>query len=438
MKKRMIAGVLAVTMLLLGGCGKENGADPTNTTNIPEPDIFRQNVTELASQRTLEYDGEPWSEYDPNRQVYAFTYQYDTDLFPGYVNHGTHIYLFSKAPLNTQEISLQMQCETEYTLQLMGDYSEYCRVKMTEATKLAQLSLFEYQYYAMQGIDWKALGQIKALAKAAYDLAIAYASDSDANRAYMDLYSEYQAAYEDFTADYHTQYQALKTESIPQFYFYHFIINFTGLGKIDETVESAELLIDGERYPLDIGRLRLHKTAPQILLNSENCEGISNYTAVASRTDSTPFSGGYGNADAVFSFTADQDLTLTGVQEITDGAKLGLLGARVQVTGKPDFFWDMQQPIDVEAGAEVAIDLYFKDPFFEDVNKCTATNFLLEYQLRDQLRAYGVTVLFERSMFMWDIYLMAFEGCSIEEYYAYILAPYENDWLEELPEAWLK
>lgn len=441
MKIRLLSVVMTLVMLLLCGCNVEKDPPASTFTNNKNDndvgDYYRQKVVELAEKRHVEYDGENWIEYDPNRQIYVFTYQYDSDIFPG-AGYGPGLYVISQIPLDINDVSLQMPCQTEYILQFMGDYSEHCRLKETDRVQLGQCCLYEYQYCAMLGIDWEEIGRIKSLTMAAFDLSQNNAGDQKAYQAYEALYREYQADYSAYLADYYKKYEALKTKDIPQFYFYHFLVKFPDVGQYEERIESAELHIADEKYSLDIGQLRLHKTTPQIMLDNVSCVGISQYSFGSTGINSSAFSGGYEKVTNAFLFVADQDLTITGIQEITYGTELGLIGAQVRVTGKPDFFWDMQQPIDIEAGSEVEIDLYLKDSRIQDFWYGTSAHLFLEYEIRGKSYAYGTTGYYERHYPIWDIYLMAFGEHSIEDYYAYMVAPYENTWLAELPESWIE
>ncbi len=210
---------------------------------------------------------------------------------------------------------------------------------------------------------------------------------------------------------------------------------FSELGAYDETVESAELTVANKTYPIDFGQLRLHKTCPEIL--SWDLTGLRDYSMGGVGLNGSTHISCYEKIEELFSFDAERDLTITGMSQLTSGMEIEILAARVRIRGQADYFWDMQRPIEVEAGTHVDIDLYLKDARFEEFDPRIIAFYLLEYTIGQESHVCYVTTSFQRSIPMWDIYLMAFKGIDMRPYHTQIVAP-DNDWLNELPKEWLE
>ena len=84
------------------------------------------------------------------------------------------------------------------------------------------------------------------------------------------------------------------------------------------------------------------------------------------------------------------------------------------------------------------IDLDLKDARFEEFDPRIIAFYLLEYTIGQESHVCYVITSFERSIPMWDIYLMAFEGIDVGAYYACWLDPENDSWLEALPKSWLE
>ncbi len=432
--------ILSLSALLLCGCSGESSQNPTEETTIPTGASstaavdYLQNVTDLAQQRMPVYDEAPVIEFDPDRRIYVHVPKLDADLF---YSEPHPLWVYSLDPLDPEQIQLHIDCQTAYTMEYVGDYSKYCRVKEREAEMLPDLALQEFQYYSMQGVNWQELALLKAQAKAAYDLGLENVKEPEISRAYRAIYEDFQQRYEETAAEYHKQYEALTTEDIPQFYLYRFQFSFPGHGAYEETVESAKLIIGSETYPIDLGQLRLHKSVPQIF-TGEAPFGLSNVILGKSALRCFAYNGSYTKVAEMYSFDTETDLTVTGMSQLTCGTEIQILAARVRIQGQADYFWDMQRPIEVAAGTHVDIDLYLKDARWEEYHPRITTYFLLDYTVGQENHVLTVNACFEPIISFWDIYLMAFEGIDMGEYYTYMVTPYSNGWLNELPEEWLE
>jgi len=441
---KRICALLMIGLLLLCGCTKDPNKDPTGESTVDPTGAsstaavdYLQNVKDLARQRMPVYDEEPVIKFDPDRRIYVHVAKTDADLFMSEV---LPIWVYSLDPLDPEQIQLHIDCQTAYTLEYIGDLSEYCRVKERDAKMLPDLALQEHQYYSLLGINWQEMALLKAQEHTAFDLANENLGDPEVYLAYREIHKEFQQHYEEQTAEYRSQYNNLTTENIPQFYLYYFYCRFSSpqfseLGAYDETVESAELTVANKTYPIDFGQLRLHKTCPEIL--SRDLTGLRDYSIVGVGLNGSTHISCYEKIEDLFSFDAERDLTITGMSQLTCGTEIEILAARVRIRGQADYFWDMQRPIEVEAGAHVDIDLYLKDARFEEFDPRIIAFYLLEYTIGQESHVCYVITSFQRSIPMWDIYLMAFEGIDMRPYHTQIVAP-DNDWLNELPKEWLE
>jgi len=433
MYKKLITALLVLAMLLCGCTGQIVPTETIPSTSGTTAAVdYLQNVKDLAQQRTPAYNEEPAIAFDPDRKIYIHVPKHDMDLYGSGL---LTFWVYSMEPLNLDEIQLQLDCKSEYALLYVEDYSEYCHVKHGESNQFPQFSLQEYQHYCLLGMDWKELGMLKAQAKAAFDLANETVGNQDAHQSYRNIYEEYQAAYGEKTAENHNRYTNLTTADIPQFYLYFFNFKIGGSETYEETIVSAKLFVNGDAYPMDLGQLRLHKSLPQVFMDNQALVGLSDPVIVINGLRSSPYNGCIEKVEEVFSFDAEKDMTITGIGELTYGTEMQILAAKIRIKGHADYFWDMQRPIDVEAGSHVDIDLYLQDSRFEEYDPCIITYFFMNYSIGPKSYVCPVNACFQRTMLSWDTFLMAFKGIDIGEYYIYMKTPYNNDWLQELPES---
>jgi len=122
--------------------------------------------------------------------------------------------------------------------------------------------------------------------------------------------------------------------------------------------------------------------------------------------------------------------------------QIEMLGGRVQITGdtNADFYWDLQQPLDISEGDMVNITLFLKDERFAQYEVGISTCIVMDYEINN--KAYGMNLpclLARINNRGWDTYLMAFEGYDMGEYYTCYYVPwFERWWLNDLPEGWLE
>lgn len=434
MGKRLLCMILAVALLLCG-CGggptsDSQATDAGSTSGAGEPIDYLQNVKELAGE-ILAYEEEPLVEYDPDRQVYISLENQDCDFYPG-ISSGGRVIILTREHYDVSRIQLNIPSQTQYEISI-EDITPYCTVAAYNSERKSH-GLQNYQYIALQGVDWHEIAQKEAEARAAMTLAQQNVSDKEAYQAYKEICD----AYNELMAGYQSQYENLPQEQIPQFSAYSLTYRFTGLGSHEETVESVEFVIGGETYTRNIGQWRLHKTMPQELADGNNPVGLKQRHMASFVIPGTPYSDGYIQLGRIFTFDAQEDLTLTGVHQL--GVEVDILGARVRIGDAADYFWDMQRPLEVEAGTYVEIDLFVKDARLTQYETCLTTYLVMDYQIKN--KEYGMVVPWTATyshVQVWDTYLMAFEGIDIGKYYTcYYERFMVENWLQELPEEWLK
>ncbi len=437
MWKKMLCMAL-VLGLLLCGCGEKPTGDsqPTDaesTSASGGPVDYLQNVKDLAEVIPA-YEKEPLVEYDPDRQVYISLENQDCDFYPNNSNSGGTVFILTREHYDVSQIQFNIPSQTQYEVSIR-DLTPYCTVAYYNSEQ-SNHGLWDYQYIALQGMSWHEIVQMEAEARAAKTLAQQNTSDIEAHQAYRAI----SDAYYQMMENYETQYENLPQEQIPQFSAYALSYRFTDLGSHEETVETVEFRIGEETYTRDIGQWRLHETLPQELEDGKKQPvglTIKNSGRFLGGVPGTPYTNGYIQLGSFFTFDTQEDLTLTGVHQV--GVEVGLLGARVRIDGAQDYFWDLQRPLELEAGAHVEIDLFVKDARLAQYEIFLTTNFVLDYQIKN--KTYGMVKAWFANYFhsrVWDTYLMAFEGIDIGEYYTCYYERTNSEWIQELPEEWLK
>ena len=192
MKKRIIGLILALTLLLLGGCTEDPQQDPTVTTaGIASLEEYREKV--IAAAEVITYDAELLLEYDPNREVYISLANADCDYFSEYWFGKGNVVVITKEHYDPAEIQVNLPMETKYTVEVM-DVTDWCGAPAYRSEQ-SQYGLQLYQYMCMQGVDWQELGKLQAYVASAQNLLrqnVGVANKGEENRAYTEIAAMYQ------------------------------------------------------------------------------------------------------------------------------------------------------------------------------------------------------------------------------------------------------
>ena len=373
--KRMLCLILSA-IFLLSGCA----ADPQPTETAPastagstvgmtETVDYMQNVLDLAQ---IPEDPEPQPlllDYDPDRTIYIELANNNSDFYPwreGGNSVGFQIY--SRSPLDVTDIQFQIPCQTEYEV-LVRDTS---RSFAPDAGNLSVGIYNNVPCLLQLGTDFGELMRYSMICGAAGKLRREnmVGSDKEATEAYRKIEEEYQAKYNNLLLQLNSQ----PADAFPNKPVYAYAVDITfskfssNYKMYDETVETIDVTIQGEKYTVDVGQWRFNSKLPDDLTEAmetflENRDPGTSHSKHVTRTN--PYNGGYAYAANAFDFTAEQDMTLLGVEQVFVGdMQIEVLGARVTIKGV-EFFWDFERPLDVTKGTEIKMDLYFHDEMFE-------------------------------------------------------------------------
>ena len=442
MKKRIFSLFLAA-VLLLSGCAVEGDPKDTQASAVPstagttEPVDYWQNVKDRVQQGTVYEPAEPLIEYDPDRQLLITLANQSINFFTSGMKGNTAAFdIFSREPLTEDDIQFQIPCQTEYEIMIL----DYSKGNAKDADR-SDMGYNDLPYLLYTGVDFGEYKQWQPFAAAALELSLESLSDKKQEdwEAYQQIYKECETKWNEELG----KLNLITSDNFPEkpIYRYHIRIIFPGLdGKYyDETVETIDVLIQGERHTVDVGQWRFYSQIPDDLsAGMEAAWENGMRTRIVGRED--PYNGGYVACREAFLFVAEEDMSILGLRQVFGGEDLlNVLGARVSVTGSQviDSFWDLEQPLDIRKGDKVRIDLYFQDELFEEYLFSVHSIFQLECKIRQTDYSVVSFINFVNSLLtQWGPYLIAFEGVDLSNY-CYWNQSIPDD-LEPMPEEWRK
>ena len=450
---------LVLTLGTLAGCADTPGqgsAPSTETTlehtgtepSIPPETQLAGMETQLSKQGWMEtvpeYTGTMLIEPDPDREYYLSLANQDCDFYPGGMFGGTSFYIISKRLYNITEVGVSIDMQNPYRVEVRSRTDD-CHQKMMDS---GGDFFCNYHYLAMQGVDWRELGQM-AMDDANIDLELAQYSVIDEE--YREL-QERKKFYNTMEV-YQRQFEAIPLEEIPSFYVYDVSISFEGMypdkGKkaefYDETVEELEVRLGDQRIPVRFGQWRFHSQNPEELTSASS--GVQMRTSAKFGFWENPYHNGFHRVLGALDFTAQKNMTITSVRSF--GADIPMVGALVQMgtagedgsldySGATDFYWDLKMPLDIPAGQTVWADLYLRDARFAQYEVCCILYVVVEYELEGRANTMVIPLKLSRDNLIWDTYLMAFEGIDLGEYYTCFYNPQYDDYVWRMPEEWKK
>ena len=450
--------VLAV-LLLLTGCvsdptpavtlqptvttAPEETVLPTQTTTPPETTESENNlILETTPDGEIvipdfdipEYEGELLVPYDPDREVY-FLFQQDIDFYTGAYLSRASGQILTKKPYAIEDIKLLADIESEMTVTV---YDESEPVWDSNA---GWYTMHDYHYVSIQGGDWKEIAEATEL-------------DIWASKGFMqllgqgavsqDLYSKYNELADSIhdLSHYNAYTKEFRQYTMPEkqeFYCYTVSVMFKG-NYVDQTVDNVSIQLGDKTYPLDVvWRFHSERNDDYGMKHTYQYLTLLNQDMLGNTTQGTPFNGGYLQVDEVMIFRPEKDITITGMRCENIDAKV--LGCRVYITsdaGNMDFYWDMQQPLDISKGATVRIDLILHSKEFQSFSYYYSVHTAMDYEVNNKQYSAVKQVSVQGMSPIWDAYLTVFEGIDIGEYYI-CYYPYfwsGADWLEYIPESW--
>lgn len=431
--KKILATVFAilVTFTLTSCATTIANTQPTITEISTAPkDIPKTEVTEGFSVPA--YTGSPLVKVDPERKVYISLSNQDCDFFPNTFFAGINVTVLTTTHCNSNEISISIPMQTDYDY-VISDISNECH-QLSVNGSTAGFSNYHYLY--LQNIDWQEIGQMAVDAMCASEQLVSCTPDSEKYRDLMEISNRYY----ELMSTYQNQYEMMSETDIPTMYAYSIDILFTGLHDphaelYDETVSTVDFIIAGECYTLDIGEWRFHTDLPTEL--EQTHPGVKqSQVAILAITDS-PYNGGFVRLPDALSFSAQKDISITGIRNI--GSKVDILGGKVQIsnsTSNVDYFWDLQQPLFIDSGSDVSIELYLKDDRFSNYEVNCTLYLLMDYEIDGKSYMMTLPCKLDRINNIWDSYFLALSGYDIGEYYTCFYVPQYENWINLLPNDW--
>jgi len=443
--KRMICLILSMSVLF---CGCTANPQPTETTpastegstaGTAQPVDYMQNVLDLAQ---IPADPEPQPlllDYDPDREIYIGLSNQNSDYFPNREgNNYTQFYIYTREPMTEADFQFQIPCQTEYTVTIQDgsrSFQEGANWSIGNGTysNLAYLLHLDTDFGEVQKYEMLC-GAAGKLYRASRD-----ASDSEAIAAYKAIETEYKTKHSTLLA----QLNSIKVENFPEKPVHQYVITIqfstydSNSVIFDETVETMDIIIKGEKYTVDVGQWRFHSQLPDDLTEALNTfleNRNPNTSNVRTVTRVNPYNGGYTYCTGAYVFKAEQDMTLLGIEQVFGGEKpINLIGAKVTVNGF-ERFWDLERPMEVSKGDEIKIDLYFRDEMFEKIYSKACTTYRLDCQIRQEIVP-KLTFINMGSHILgaYGMYLMAFEGVDLSNYFYW---NFEDENLDAMPEEW--
>jgi len=426
MKKRILSLFLAM-VLLLGGCTGQPRQDPTESTAATTQPIDYWANVKAETAPVPAYNKEPLLAHDPNRVFYIDLINRDMDLY--LLNSGfITFFLITREHYELDQIQIRAPLLSEHQI-VIEDKTAHTLLGSDQDGWQIQY----HHYLCMQNADWQELAQQAAYAQTAVRLNFESA-DPAIHEAYSAIAKECRAAYEYLMP----QFNQLKAGDVPEFAVYSVKIEFTRDGQFyDEALESLEIILGEKTYTQDIGQIRIHDGYPQEmdLIFSESYKEGLNITQVSGGViNESPYTDGYTSLTDIIEFEAAENLTLTGLRQI--GTQIPIVACKLQITDQPDHYWDMTRPVEVRKGDKVQISLYLKDDRFQQIHVGLTNYLALDYQLRNKSLCLFRRCALNRSSvrYLWDVYLMVFEGIDVGPYYDTYLRIENPDYIDLPPE----
>lgn len=464
--------LLLVLLLLLTGCVNEPTPavtlQPTVTTSpeetlLPTQTTMPPEATEGENKAIFEttpdgeivipdfgipeYEGELLFPYDPDRDVYIL-FKDTFDFYPGAYFHTAHGYIMTKKPYAVEDIQLITDMRNEMEVKIT-DLTEVTWNKDNHANigHVSSMEMSAYHYISMLGGDWYEIAQATKTGIWAFTAPMEIA-EQNGGRIPTDLSNKFReihasAEQKSWGREYADDFEQYTLPETPGFYYYNIDVHFNQRSYVEETVDNVSVKIGEETYPVDI-TWRFHTEGDPNYSLKHDWKYITelNQGLILHPIQWNPFNGGYLMAEEGMNFRAQKDIAITGMRCENIDAKV--LGCRVYIksdTGNMDFYWDMQQPLDISEGATVRIDPVFYSQEFEDFYFRYSLHMTMDYEVNN--KGYSAVQQFSVDSSLpasWDVYQTVFEGVDIGGYYICFLPAVSTgaDWLDYIPESWLQ
>ena len=369
-------------------------------------DLWRSYYVETEPSGTAEglaapqNPGSSLCAYDPDRELYISGENVYLDY---YVNVSVHaafkLYVLSKQPLEAEDISVTFPVDLPFLVNVVSEdvqRSTTGKVSSSENAIQQRNYLPYYVYQAYKGVEFS-------------------------TREDLSLYPEFEA---------------LRQDSLPEFYVYVINIAMHEITEIQETVvlESLDITIGNQTHTVRLGGVR-------ILPESE----FPAHGEVAGRmANSGKYYQLYNEGivrlpDAIRLERLKQDITLTGLYMVDEQTEILDIAVRLISDGNElEMKWDGKMPLYLYAGDSVYVDLIVRD--LRTAELCSSVLFQICAQYTDAAGQQLCAVMNKADLSMvnyHELYAIIFDGVDMEPYYSNHYYPrycaWRDDYLEMNP-----
>lgn len=442
MKKYLFLAMIFCSVLLVPfcGCQKESddpqqtqGTQATQQTQADPSDIIQTEATEVLydiAPTAPACPGNSLIAFDPNRELYFSCENIYVDFYDDTtLCRGISFDVLSKEKLDPSKIHLIVPIETPHEFRVMEIGPEEFCVTETMAENIDGRICFPFPYYLYQcyrGTDFTSIMQKKkeydafnaSLLEQTTYTKEAFEKADQLEKELSDLRDAELAAY-----------SALQAEDIPEFYQYTCSLNFLeGFDKY-EAFTQWELVIDETVYTCQIGKVTLNPGAPKLKAEIAPMVGMADFLARFYYL----YSDGLLHARA-FDFTAEKDMTLTGIEYLTDRGEPREIIVTIQGEGiSSEFVWDGEEPVYIRAGESVLIRNIFYSPLVENLSYTFTMPIALYFKTEEGTFSTVSDIMYQEGLTngagAHSLYAIVFQGLDMESYYRDYYNPIANRWL---------
>lgn len=366
--------------------------------------------------------------------------------------HHICLYIFSKNPLDCENISVTLDAENEYNVSIeevkLESISESKDSALVGQTTATQYPYTLYQAY--RGKDFYKLSELRHKVIQLHEQVSSYdkllLNGTITAEEYEILTEPYRIAYEEYCAYRDAEmvdYLELTQADLPRFYVYQLFVNFSRTkNPIEETLTQVDVTIENCLYtysvgPITLGKMDLPETIDWYIGDGENADdGI-----MGNGNAPLPYNDGVHWINSYFSFHADQYKLLQRIVLDNPNHQLDRVWVQVsQAEGSSSITeWDMSDPFEVLPGDDVTIYISYRDDAVKDLGYATSVWGFLEYESNGQQHCKISQCFIEVSMNYYALYAMIFDGLDLEDYYWDYYYLFQEPWRydpEETPAFW--
>lgn len=433
MKQRMtMILVLFVLISALTGCGTKmpnKTTAPTVTTAPNSKPTHLEEPESIAPTAPINPEN-PIDEYEPNRDIYIMCGQHNYTIYGSYsCVPGFYFYIFSKTPLDTEQVDLSLPIQSPYTVKIREHKLEGIKKDLFRAEDPpGSYTPTQFPYYLYQIYRGKDFAEI-ARQRDAYRTAT---EDLKNGKISYDEYEQIQKEYESNRDAELEDYSQLSQQAmLPEFYVYLLGALFDTANMVEESFTTADVIIGDEVYHVNTGEMHLRKDLdfPAELDwfkgASVACDGI-----LGNGNAPLPFNNELHKVLSYFSFSAKESLTITDL--VLDNPNQELVNVWVRITTADGFYseieWDRTEPIEIYEGDRVQIDIAYREKNMDRIAYTTKVWGFLIYDYEGGTACKLSECQVDPSWNYYEVYAMVFDGLDLESYYTDYYYPMFETW----------